>query len=151
MVTRSLVPIQITAVNDRDVTQVILTSDLIVFFLDSGCPSVLSTTFHGFHIFTELLLGGFNGTSGKPSAKSMSCQKRFHMGTDQWASLLTQSVLTAAQARHTVSMRLALTLLLSILIGRQLLILMLQVWTNFLPKYTHAVGAEPLADAEGDT
>lgn len=112
---------------------------------------MLSTTFHRFHIFTELLLGGFNGTSVKTSAKSMSCQKRFHMGTDQWASLLTQSVSTAAQARHTVSMRLALTLLLSILIGRQLLILMLQVWTNFLPKYTHAVGAEPLADAEGDT
>lgn len=101
MVTGSLVPIQITAVNDTDVTQVILTSDLIVFSWILDVPLCLAQLSTGFTFSLSFLLGGFNGTSVKTSAKSMSCQKRFHMGTDQWASLLTQCIDSCSGKAHS--------------------------------------------------
>lgn len=70
------------------------------------------------------------------------------MGSDYQASLLTQSVLTAARARQEAEVRVALALPLSIPTGSVLFILVVQVRTRFLLRHIPAVGVAPLADAE---
>lgn len=100
----------------------------------------------------EHLLDGFNFTCEKPSTETQWAaevkKKRIGLGSDYQASLLTQSVLTAARARQEAEVRVALALPLSIPTGSVLFILVVQVRTRFLLRHMPAVGVVPLADAE---